>query len=149
MSIIEQFERLNAPAPIPTAISTPFWEAAAAETFILQKCNDCGAWVFYPRGHCPHCWGASLTWVPASGKGALHSFSAVHRPGHAAWKAAAPYVLGIVRLDEGPSMLSTITTEAHQKLHIDMPIEVRFVKVGQFTLPMFEPREVKGKNHEC
>lgn len=139
MNPIEQFERLNAPAPIPTQISRPFWEGNAAGRLVMQKCGDCGAWVFYPRGHCPHCWGARLAWSDARGNARLESFCIVHRPGHDAWKAAAPYVLAIVRLEEGPSMLSTLVCPAHEVPDIGTPVQVRFVRIGQFTLPMFEP----------
>lgn len=139
MNFIEQFEQLNAPGPLPTGISRPFWEATSQKKFILQQCTHCSKWVFYPRGHCPHCWGGELKWKPASGIGYLRSFSVVHRPGHAAWKAVAPYALGIVDLAEGPTMLSTLPVERPELLQVGMQVEVRFVQIGSFTLPMFLP----------
>lgn len=148
MNTIEQFERLNAPAPIPTEISRPFWAANAAKSFFLQKCDDCGSWVFYPRGHCPHCWGGRLNWTQATGRATLESFSVVHRPGHPSWTTVAPYSLGIVRLEEGPTMLSTLVTASQSKLKIDMPLEVCFVTVGQFTLPMFQPALERSSGYE-
>lgn len=144
MNLIERFEQLNAPGPIPTSISRPFWEAAAQKKFVLQRCTQCNGWVFYPRGHCPHCWGGELKWTPASGLGRLRSFSVVHRPGHAAWKAVAPYALGIVDLEEGPTMLSTLPVEQLEALQVGMQVGVRFVQIGSFTLPMFSPVPSQG-----
>lgn len=144
MNLIEQFEKLNAPGPLSTSISRPFWEAAAQKKFVLQRCMQCRAWVFYPRGHCPHCWGNDLKWEPASGSGRLRSFSVVHRPGHPAWKSVAPYALGIVELNEGPTMLSTLPVEDIGALHVGMQVEVHFVRVGNFTLPMFAPVVPEG-----
>lgn len=63
----------------------------------------------------------------------------MHRPGHAAWKAVAPYALGIVDLAEGPTMLSTLPVERPELLQVGMQVEVRFVHIGSFTLPMFLP----------
>lgn len=144
MNLIEQFEKLNAPGPIPTSISRPFWDAATQKKFVLQRCKQCREWVFYPRGHCPHCWGGDLAWEFASGSGRLRSFSVVHRPGHPAWKSIAPYALGIVELDEGPTMLSTLPVENAGALRVGMHVEVRFVRVGNFTLPMFSPVASEG-----
>jgi len=140
MTAIARFERLNAPAPIPTAISQPFWDAAARHELALQRCAQCDQWIFYPRTHCPHCWSDRLLWDLASGKGRLKTFSIVHKPGHPAWATAAPYALGIIALSEGPSMLSTLLAPDLGSLHVGMPLRVRLVSIGAFTLPMFEPR---------
>lgn len=141
MNLIEQLEQLNAPGPLPTAISRPFWQAAAQHRFMLQQCTHCSQWVFYPRGHCPHCWGGKLEWKSASGLGRLRSFSVVHRPGHAAWKTLAPYALGIIELAEGPTMLSTLPVAQPELLQVGMPVAVQFVHIGQFALPMFVPAQ--------
>ncbi|MGJ7530751.1 Zn-ribbon domain-containing OB-fold protein [Variovorax sp. GB1P17] len=137
--IIERMQALTIPGPIPSAISAPFWDATAQGRFELQRCDDCHRWVFYPRNHCPHCWGSSLHWQPAQGRGRLKSFSFVHRPGHAAWQSVAPYPVALVELAEGPTMLSTllVTSEDQASLRIGMPLKVQLVRVGKFTLPMF------------
>jgi len=139
MNLIELFEQLKVPGPIPTSISRPFWEAAEKKQFVLQRCTQCKGWVFYPRGHCPHCWGDDLRWEPACGLGRLRSFSVVHRPGHPAWKAVAPYALGIVELKEGPTMLSTLPLQNTSELQVGMLMQVKFVQVGDVMLPMFTP----------
>jgi len=139
MNPIARFEALNAPAPIPTRISQPFWDAAAQHVLKLQRCAHCGEWIFYPRAHCPHCWSGRLLWDIASGSGRLKSFSVVYKPGHPAWQPAAPYALGIIALAEGPAMLSTLIAPDLDALHINLPVRARFVSIGAFTLPMFEP----------
>jgi len=139
--MIADLEKLKVPGPIPTAISRPFWDAAKAGRFTLQRCEDCGKWVFYPRSHCPHCWSPRLTWHDASGRGTVKTFSIIHRPGHPAWNAVAPYALGLIQLEEGPTMLSTLVDVDHAALHVGLSVQVRFVQVGEFALPMFVPRE--------
>jgi len=139
MNAIARFERLNAPAPIPTRISQPFWDAATRHELALQRCTHCERRVFYPRAHCPHCWSDRLLWDLASGHGRLKTFSLVHKPGHPGWQPAAPYALGVIALAEGPAMLSTLLAPDLDSLHLGMPLRVRFVSIGAFTLPMFEP----------
>src|SRR4051794_34791054 len=122
----EHFENLVVPGPTITAVSKPFWDAVARKEFILQKCNDCNEWVFYPREICPHCWSTYLEWTPASGNAALKTWGIVHRPGHPAWQEVAPYVLGIVELEEGPTMMTHLLLELDQELHIGLPLQVNF-----------------------
>ena len=47
--------------------------------FVIQRCNDCDKYVFYPRVVCPHCGGASLAWVQPKGTGAVYSTTTVRR----------------------------------------------------------------------
>ena len=42
------------PRPVPTPTSRPFWDGLAAEEVRIQRCDDCGGWVFYPRSRCSH-----------------------------------------------------------------------------------------------
>lgn len=127
---------LKVPGPTRTALSGPFWAAAAGGRLALQHCADCATWVFYPRQFCPHCWSPRLEWRDASGRGRLETWSVILRPGHPGWEPAAPYAIGIVRLTEGPTMLSHILT-AQPRLHL--PLAVRFTQVGAEMLPCFEP----------
>jgi uncharacterized OB-fold protein len=127
---------LDVPAPIPTSVSAPFWEAATGGTLVLQHCESCGSAVFYPRRLCPHCWSDRLTWRAASGRGQLASWSVIHRAGHPGWQVATPYVIGLVRLDEGPTLL-TLVLEEEGRLHADAPMEVVFTDIGGRILPCF------------
>ena len=134
-----EFESLVVPGPIPNNVSRPFWDAASEGRFTLQRCDTCGAWIFYPRSHCPQCWSPRLSWQEASGRGMVKSFSVIYRPGHPGWAAAAPYVVALIELEEGPTMLSTLVDIAPDSVKVGMRVAVRFVPVGKFALPMFAP----------
>lgn len=136
--MIERLENLTVPGPTVTPVTKPFWDAVQRQEFVLQKCIDCGQWVFYPRTHCPHCWSDHLKWTLASGKGRLKTWCVVHRPGNPAWEAVTPFVLGVVELEEGPTMLSHLLLNSHQSLRIGLPLWVRYTKCGDIWLPFFE-----------
>lgn len=129
------------PGPTPTPVSRPFWDAAAEGTLLLQHCERCERVVFYPRHRCPRCWAAALAWRPATGRGVVASFTVVHKPGHPAFAADAPYVVALVDLAEGPRMLSAIRGCEPGRVRIGMPVRVRFAPTGDHTLPLFEPEE--------
>ncbi|OAJ55992.1 hypothetical protein A6V36_30355 [Paraburkholderia ginsengiterrae] len=133
----QALEQLKVPGPIPNRYTQPFWDGTAKEQFMLQHCDDCSHWVFYPRSHCPHCWSRSLSWKEASGLGKVKSFTDIHRPGHPAWEAVTPYTVALIRLDEGPTMLSTVIDTPRELLTVGQPVKAAYVKVGEFVLPMF------------
>lgn len=126
---------LKVPGPTITQLTAPFWDAAEAGRLHLQHCEACQRAVFYPRRICPHCWSDRLVWREASGRGHLKSFSIVHRPGHPGWAPAAPYVVGLVELAEGPTMLSLVLDEAPS---VGMALRLRPTRVGDRRLPAFE-----------
>jgi uncharacterized OB-fold protein len=51
-----------------------------------------------------------------------------------------PYVVAVIRLEEGVQMLSNIVACDQSKLRCDQPVEVVFERLDEeFTLPMFRP----------
>jgi uncharacterized OB-fold protein len=89
------------PIPHPTALSRPYWEAAAQGRLVLQRCTACGKVRHYPRLLCDHCYSDAVDWIPASGRGKVHSWTVAHHAFHAAFAAELPYTLVTVDLDEG------------------------------------------------
>ncbi|MBZ9742683.1 MULTISPECIES: Zn-ribbon domain-containing OB-fold protein [unclassified Mesorhizobium] len=131
---------LKTPAPTITALTQPFWNAAAQGRLKIQHCEDCGKAVFYPRSMCPHCWSKRLVWKEASGRGHLKSFSQVHKPGHPGWLPAAPYVVGLVELAEGPTMLSFILPGTRSP-GVGDALLLAPTAIGGRVLPAFKPVE--------
>jgi uncharacterized OB-fold protein len=51
-----------------------------------------------------------------------------------------PYVIAVVRLEEGVQMLSNLVECNPDELRCDLPVEVTFEKLDEtFTLPKFKP----------
>jgi len=123
--------------PIYEPLNAPFWEGAENGVLKIQHCPDCNRHVFYPRPICPHCWGNALDWVQASGQGRLKSFSEIWKPGHPGWIPVAPYVVGLVELAEGPTMLSHIVTN-ERKPAVGALLAFRPTDIGGRMLPCFE-----------
>lgn len=130
---------LEVPPPTPTGETQHFWDASAQGRFELQHCPGCDRWVFYPRALCPHCWGEDLRWREASGRATVRSFTVVHKPGHPGWAGAAPYVVAILSLAEGPTMLSLLRDVAPADVTVGLPVRIAFTTVGDFVLPTAVP----------
>jgi len=134
------------PLPHPTAISKPFWDACRERRLIIQRCEDCATYVFIPQAFCPQCLGRSLGWVPASGTGAIVTYTVVWRPQTPAFEV--PYVIAVVRLDEGVEMLTNLIGVEPQQVSIGARVRVAFADVAEhMTLPFFslDPTDQDGQ----
>lgn len=127
---------LKVPPPLPTALSNPFWAAAAQGRLQFQQCGACGQFAAYPRELCPRCWSCQQQWKEVSGTGQIETFSRVHHAGNAGWQAATPYVVALVRLAEGPVLLTQLVTGGREPRAGDR-CHVAFTRVGDWTLPFF------------
>lgn len=63
-----------------------------------------------------------------SGKGKIYSFTVVRTPPKG-FEKYAPYIIGIVKLDEGPMVLSQIVDAKPEELYIGMPVRMVFRKI--------------------
>jgi hypothetical protein len=100
------------PAQIPTELSRPYWEGAAAGRLMIQRCAACGKLRHYPRLLCDACYSDAVDWVEASRRGAIHSWTVSHHAFHPAFKAELPYTLVTVDLEEGVRALGRWTGDA-------------------------------------
>ncbi len=128
------------PSPVVNSWARPFWDAANAGRLVIQRCASCAKHIFYPRVVCPHCFSDQLEWVEASGKGTVYSYTVVENNAPSAFLADMPYVVAIIRLEEGVQMLSNVIDCDPAGLACDMPVEVSLEKLNdEFTLPKFRP----------
>ncbi len=98
------------PMPRVDAVNRPFFEGCNAGVLRIQRCVEpgCRRAVFYPRVCCPHCGGGALDWIDVSGRGKVISCTVVHRPGHDAFLADAPYVFAAIGLEEGAMLYGRV-----------------------------------------
>ncbi len=117
--------------------SRPYWEGLTQGELRIQRCAACSRGVFYPRSICPHCFSDQLTWIVASGKGTIYSYTVAHQA-FGPFAAEVPFVVAIVELEEGVRMMTRIVDTPRERVKVGAPIQVTFETVGeQFTLPYF------------
>jgi uncharacterized OB-fold protein len=125
----------NAPVPIPTALTEPFYAAAAEGRLLIQRCPATGKAQWYPRAHSIHDIRADPEWLEVSGKGEVYTYSVVARGPFD--DVEAPYVFAIVELEEGVRLATNIVGVDPADVRIGLPVQVTFQKRGDVTLPMF------------
>jgi uncharacterized OB-fold protein len=128
------------PLPIITDDNRPYWEYCKKHEFRMQKCDNCGYIRFPPGILCPRCHSMEAAWVKMSGKGEIYSFVIYRVAYHPSYANDIPYVVAVIRLDEGPRLESNITGVKVEDIRIDMPVEVYFDDItDEVSLPKFKP----------
>ena len=125
------------PKPLIDDDNRIFWEGLKERKFMLQQCNDCQKYIFYPRIICPHCYSENTTWKEASGQGEVVSYTVVHRA-MPPFKEETPYTVALIQLNEGVRMISRIVNDPKQ-VEIGLEVSVVYESVDEeLTLPYFQ-----------
>lgn len=128
------------PLPFPSPWSRPFWEGCRRHELLIQHCKDCGANIFYPKLFCSSCLSPNLEWIRSSGRGRIYTFTTVYSYAPTQFANDVPYVIAVIRLEEGVQLMSNIVDGALEQVKCDMEVEVVFDDVTEdFTLPKFRP----------
>ena len=78
--------------------------------------------------------------MEVSGEAKVVTYTIVHRPILDAYKKEAPYILSIVQLVEGPTMMTNIINCPLDEVYCGMDVKVTFQDWGEdFLVPVFEP----------
>jgi uncharacterized OB-fold protein len=99
--------RMTGVRPFPPRVSAftrPFWDALEAGTLRSTRCDDCALLGFPPRNLCRACWSRRVSWTDLASGGVLYSFTRVH-VAPTAFRADAPYAIGLVDLDDGVRLM--------------------------------------------
>lgn len=126
--------------PAADALTEPYWAHAANGVLAMPRCQDCDRFHFYPKPACPHCRGTRIAWAATAGRGFIASWSIVHRAPSPAFADKVPYAIAVVRMREGPQLMTRLVGIPPEAVRIDLPVRVRFEQfAGGGALPVFEP----------
>jgi uncharacterized OB-fold protein len=85
-----------------------------------QRCSACEQVQFPPAAFCRQCQQRKLTPMPLSGKGAVFSFAEV---GQGPRGFPGPYLVAMIRLDEGPLVTAQLTDVDPEQVAIGLRVE--------------------------
>jgi len=88
-----------------------------------SKCKKCDETYFPPRADCLKCLNDTFEWIEFSGRGKLHSFTKIYAAPKG-FEDIAPYILGIVDLEEGGRLIAWVNDIPEKEIKIDMKIKV-------------------------
>ena len=93
------------------------------------KC-ECGKIYFPPRKICPKCKSKNLSDFNLKGRGKIYSFTTVY-DAPLGFEEYIPYTLALIKLVEGPMILSQLTDVDEDSVKIGMNVEMVIRKVRE------------------
>jgi uncharacterized OB-fold protein len=108
-------------------VSQPFWDALREERVMLQRCDECATWVYYPRVRCPHCLSDRLTWTEVDGRGTVYTFTVAVAPTAPPFADEVPQLLAVVELNEGVRVSTTL-----------VDVDTAAIAIGMAVAPVFD-----------
>ncbi|MEP3562302.1 MAG: OB-fold domain-containing protein [Marinobacter sp.] len=113
----------NKPMPVPTSISAPFWDGLKDGRILMQQCNACEKWSFYPRRHCSHCWSDKIEFREVTGEGTLYAYTVARVPTLPELAGPEPQLMAVVELDEGVRLNTTLVGIAADDVTVGMRVK--------------------------
>lgn len=109
---------------IPFTIES-FYKFVGEGKLMAAKCNKCGAVFLPPKPICPKCLTKDLSWVELKNKGKLLSYTVIH-VSTAQFQSMCPYILGIVKLEDGPNLIGMVRGIETSNIEVGMNLTVGF-----------------------
>ena len=104
-----------------------------------SRCKRCGATAFPPRADCHACLSGDFEFVEVSGKGTLVTYTKIVAA-PTGFEDLAPYMIGVVELDEGVRMMVPLQNITVDSAKLGMRLRVCWQKLSdEITYPAFEP----------
>jgi uncharacterized OB-fold protein len=127
------------PEPPTTADTKAWWDHTRERQLTVQSCRRCGTAQLYPRYLCTTCGSTDLELVTASGRATVYSRTVVAKSPRPEC-FVAPYVVALVRLDEGPLLLTNIVGDGAIDVACDDRVTVTWDPLPDGRqLPLFCP----------
>ena len=109
-----------------------FWRNIKSRyNLVGTKCLNCNQVYFPPRNLCPKCRRESkIVEHKLEGKGIVLTYTTIHVSPEGFGKQA-PYIMAIVKLDEGPKLTTQIVNCSPEEMKIGMRVEAVFRKIKE------------------
>ena len=117
----------------------PFWEACKSGRFLLHQCSVCKR-SYWPASRCVEHGDQAMRWVESAGAGELHTYTVMHHAFSSILAARVPYVVGVIKLSEGPYFHSNVIGCAIEDVKVGMPLIAEMTQhESGLTIPRFRP----------
>ena len=118
--------------------TTKFFNGFVAQGKLMgNRCKSCGDLYIPPRQICARCGSQQLAWHEFRGEGTLEAVT-INRTPSSGFKGRCPYTVGIVGLDEGPSISGLMALDEPEKMEVGTRVLFTVVKDGEKSILAFK-----------
>lgn len=98
-----------------------------------SQCGACGDVSLPPRPVCKECGSVDILWAELGGGGEVRAYTVINIP-LSRMEGRCPYTVGVVKLDDGPSVSGLILgVTSGDELSVGSRVEAEYVKEGEKT----------------
>jgi uncharacterized OB-fold protein len=128
------------PSVFITHDNIEYFRGLAERRLVINRCDDCGYWIYPNRPLCPECWSTSITPTEVSGKGTVFYYTILHQ-GREIPGFEYPHLIAGVELaeQEGMRYLAPIVEVPQQDVHEGMPVELVWLDIPGGPVAGFKP----------
>ena len=105
-------------------IMSKFYENLVKNQLTTTRCRKCNVLLWPPRSFCPNCMGSDVEISNLSGFGEVISFTEIIDGAPAGMEHEQPYLLAIVKLEEGIKLLARIVEAKYNDIFIGTKVEL-------------------------
>ena len=125
--------------PSPNSETKFFWQGCKEHRLLFQRCNDCGFVRWPPNIICPECLYNEYEIIESKGMGIIFTYAIYHYAYHEAFKDKISYNVAVVKLDEGPMVLTNIVDCNNEELLCGVNVTVIYRNItSDFVFPFFK-----------
>lgn len=115
---------------------------------MLQRCGTCGTFAYPAREACPSCLSVGLVFVDAPRRAILLAETSAHVPSDVYFRERAPWRIGLVRMDCGPTIVAHLHADCVEGAPVRMSFQldksghaVAFARPEEETQHMADDRQ--------
>jgi uncharacterized OB-fold protein len=122
--------------------------------FLINRCQNCGYWIYPHRPLCPECWSTDVRPTEVSGAGRVHMYTLLHQggvDGALGYGFEYPHLTGAIELNDQPGLRyhAPIVNCEYADVYHEMPVVVIWLEREGYPIVAFEPsaspnREIGG-----
>jgi len=118
------------------------YRGMAERRLVLNRCTECGYWIYPISPLCPKCWCDVLEPAEVSGRGVVHIFTLLrHGSPIPGVDFSTPHPIAGIELVEqaGLRYLAPIVNCPNDEIRLDMPVELTWIERAGAPAPAFQP----------
>ncbi len=122
------------------------YRGIAQGKLLINRCGDCGHWIYPHRPLCPECWSWNVKPAQVSGYGKVFMFTLIQQLRDPQSRIMEPIPVAAVELVEqdGLRYLAQIVNCAFEEIALDMVVALTWVGPPGQEMPAFEPIRNQG-----
>ena len=137
------FNQRYSPLKLVNRDNVEHYRGLLEQRLLVNRCGDCGYWIYPHRPMCPKCLSWNVTATEVSGEGRVFIYTLIYQERDPYGRLPAPVPVASVELSEQPGLryLSNLVNCSAGDIRHDMPVRLVWVIRQGMRWPAFEPLE--------